>query len=138
MAAAQAKVKASMTTLDDHVFNATGKMSPAMAKEWNEKARAKAEAESSLRMANHGKVHIGGGRYMDQSEVDAIAQERMQPTLDEITRTAAAQRAREEEIALNAQRLKEEQQAEKQRQQEVKAHTRQLDGMFLGANVWTS
>lgn len=98
MAAAQRNVKASMTGIDEQVFNETGKASPAMMEEWEAKARARAKADSEARMLNHGRVNIGGGKYLDQSEVDAIAASKVQPTLDEITEKAEKQRARDEEL----------------------------------------
>ena len=98
LAAAQRNVRASMTAQDERVFSETGKVSPAMMAEWEAKAKAKAEAESSTRMVTHGKVNIGGGRYMDQSEIDAIASTRVQPTLDEVTATAEKRRVRDEEL----------------------------------------
>ncbi|MCJ1377242.1 hypothetical protein MMC17_000334 [Xylographa soralifera] len=112
MAAAQRNVAQRMHGIDEKVFAETGKVSPAMMAEWETKARAKAEADSTARMVNHGKVSIGGGRFMDQSEVDAIAKARVQPTLDEITENAEARRARDEQIRLAAEerkRLAEEQ-----------------------------
>ncbi|KAL9098532.1 MAG: hypothetical protein Q9187_009643, partial [Circinaria calcarea] len=102
LAAAQRNVAARMHGLDEKVFAETGKVSPAMASEWETKARARAEAESSARMANHGKVNIGGGKYMDQSEVEAIAAARVQPTLDEITEKAEVQRAKDEQLRQEA------------------------------------
>ncbi|KAI4286263.1 MAG: hypothetical protein L6R38_000029 [Xanthoria sp. 2 TBL-2021] len=98
MAAAQRNVRASMTGMDERVFNETGKASPAMTEEWEAKAKARAKADSDARMVNHGRVNIGGGKYLDQSEVDAIAAGRVQPTLDEITEKAEKQRARDEEL----------------------------------------
>ncbi|KAL9098326.1 MAG: hypothetical protein Q9163_005995 [Psora crenata] len=98
MAAAQRNVRASMTAQDERVFNETGKVSPAMMAEWEAKAKAKAEADSEARLVNHGMVNIGGGRYLDQSEVDAIAAAKVQPTLDEITEAAERQRARDEQL----------------------------------------
>ncbi|KAL8731358.1 MAG: hypothetical protein Q9166_003450 [cf. Caloplaca sp. 2 TL-2023] len=98
MAAAQRNVRASMTGMDERVFNETGKASPAMTEEWEAKAKAHAKADSDARMVNHGRVNIGGGKYLDQSEVDAIAAGRVQPTLDEITEKAEKQRARDEEL----------------------------------------
>lgn len=98
LAAAQRNVRASMTGMDERVFNETGKASPAMMEEWEAKARARAKADSDARMVNHGRVNIGGGKYLDQSEVDAIAAGRVQPTLDEITAKAEKQRARDEEL----------------------------------------
>ncbi|KAI4236512.1 MAG: hypothetical protein LQ349_002499 [Xanthoria aureola] len=98
MAAAQRNVRASITGMDERVFNETGKASPAMTEEWEAKAKARAKADSDARMVNHGRVNIGGGKYLDQSEVDAIAAGRVQPTLDEITEKAEKQRARDEEL----------------------------------------
>ncbi|KAI4259441.1 MAG: hypothetical protein LQ352_000749 [Teloschistes flavicans] len=98
MAAAQRNVRASMTGIDEQVFNDTGKASPAMMAEWEAKAKARAKADSDARMVNHGRVNIGGGKYLDQSEVDAIAAGKVQPTLDEITAKAEKQRARDEEL----------------------------------------
>ncbi|KAL8807503.1 MAG: hypothetical protein Q9182_000668 [Xanthomendoza sp. 2 TL-2023] len=98
MAAAQRNVRASMTGMDERVFNETGKASPAMTEEWEAKAKARAKADSDVRMVNHGRVNIGGGKYLDQSEVDAIAAGRVQPTLDEIAAKAEKQRARDEEL----------------------------------------
>ncbi|MCJ1308895.1 hypothetical protein MMC25_002550 [Agyrium rufum] len=96
MAAAQRNVSKRMSGMDERIFSDTGKASPAMMAEWEAKARERAEADSSVRMTNFGKIHIGGGKYMDQSELDAIASKRVQPTLDEITEKAEAQRAEEE------------------------------------------
>ncbi|KAL9605070.1 MAG: hypothetical protein Q9219_000004 [cf. Caloplaca sp. 3 TL-2023] len=98
LAAAQRNVRASMTGMDERVYNDTGKASPAMKEEWEAKAKARAKADSDARMVNHGRVNIGGGKYLDQSEVDAIAAGRVQPTLDEITEKAEKQRARDEEL----------------------------------------
>ncbi|KAI4155405.1 MAG: hypothetical protein LQ341_000197 [Variospora aurantia] len=98
MAAAQRNVRASMTGLDERVYNETGKVSPAMMEEWETKAKARAKADSDARMVNHGRVNIGGGKYLDQSEVDAIAASKVQPTLDEITAKADKQRARDDEL----------------------------------------
>ena len=132
LAAAQRNVRASMHGMDEKVFNETGKVSPAMMTEWEAKARAKAEAESSTRMVNHGRVNIGGGRYMDQSEVDAIAATRVQPTLDDITVTAEKQRARDEELRqqqLERERIAaEKEQDQKERDARTKEDWRRFKG----------
>lgn len=96
--AAQRNVRASMHGMDEKVFNDTGKASPAMREEWEKKAKERAKAESEARMVNHGRVNIGGGKYLDQSEIDNIAATRLQPTLDEITEKAEQQRQRDEEL----------------------------------------
>lgn len=126
LAAAERKVQAQMHGMDEKVFNETGKMSPAMIEEWDAKARAKAAADSEARMANHGKVHVGGGRFLDQSEIDAVAAARIQPTLNEINDAAEKQRARDEEIRLDQEGQKRQAQIEKQRAAELKAEEKRV------------
>jgi hypothetical protein len=96
MAAAERKVQAQMQGMDKKIYDQTGKMTPAMVDEWDEKARQRALANSETRMEHHGKVHLGNGKWMDQSEIDAIAQARIQPTLDEITVKTDKRRAEDE------------------------------------------
>ena len=132
MAAAQRNVLARMHGMDEKVFAETGKASPAMMSEWEAKARARAEADSSARMVNHGKVNIGGGKYLDQSEVDAIAAARVQPTLDEITEKAKAHRARDEELRQEEEERKrfaaEKAQNEKERNNKSKEEWKRFKG----------
>ena len=97
LAAAQRNVTQRMSVIDTKVFDDTGKASPAMKSEWEAAAKARAEAESNARMTNYGKVSIGGGKFIEQSELEAIALKKVQPTLDEITEKADAQRALDEE-----------------------------------------
>ncbi|KAJ9663407.1 Eisosome assembly protein [Coniosporium apollinis] len=115
LAAAERRVQAQMHNMDEKVFADTGKVPPAMMEEWEAKARARAAADSEARMVNHGKVHIGGGKFMDQSEIDAIAAARLQPTLNEINEAAEKQRARDEEIRLDQEEKKRQAQREKER-----------------------
>lgn len=103
MAAAQRNVRASMHGIDEKVFAETGKASPAMMDDWEAKANARAKADSDARMINHGRVDIGGGKYLNQSEIDLIATKRVQPTLDDITKKAESQRARDEQLQLEEQ-----------------------------------
>ncbi|CAI6341486.1 unnamed protein product [Periconia digitata] len=124
IAAAERKVQAQMMGIDKKIFDETGKMSPAMMDEWDAKARAKAAAYSEARMENHGRVHIGHGKYMDQSEIDAVAQARIQPTLDEITEKTEKRRAEEEEQRLEEAERKRQAQIEKERADDLKADER--------------
>ncbi|KAF2854617.1 hypothetical protein T440DRAFT_464755 [Plenodomus tracheiphilus IPT5] len=133
MAAAQRKVQAQMQGMDKKIFDETGKMSPGMVDDWDDKAKKRALANSEARMENHGRVHIGNGKWMDQSEIDAIAQARIQPTLDEITektekRLAADEkrRAEEEERRLDLAEKKRRERVEKDRAAELKAEGKQL------------
>jgi hypothetical protein len=119
--AAQRKVQLQMAGIDKKVFDETGKLSPAMMEQWDAKARARASANSEARMEHHGKVHIGHGKFMDQSEIDAIAQARMQPTLDEINEKTEKRLAEEEERRLELAEQRRQEQTEKERAAEIKA-----------------
>ncbi|KAI9768765.1 MAG: hypothetical protein M1835_006821, partial [Candelina submexicana] len=120
LAAAQRNVSARISGMDQKVFADTGKVSPAMMEEWEAKARAKAVADSSTRMVNHGRVNIGGGRFLDQAEIDAVAQAKVQPTLDEISAKAEKQRERDEQIRL-------EQEEKKRIAREIEADEKRRD-----------
>ncbi|KAL9112449.1 MAG: hypothetical protein Q9227_003291 [Pyrenula ochraceoflavens] len=126
LVAAQRNVTASMNTMDKRVFDETGKASPAMMQEWENKARERAQASSEARMKNYGKVHIGGGKYLDQSDVDAVAQSRIQPTLDDINDKAEARRAKEEEQRLEQEEKNRQEQTEKHRAAELKVEQKRL------------
>ncbi|KAF2259189.1 hypothetical protein CC78DRAFT_537297 [Lojkania enalia] len=126
LAAAERKVHAQMQGLDKKIFDETGKMSTAMIEEWDAKARAKAAAASEARMENHGKVHIGHGKFMDQADIDAIAHGRIQPTLDEIAEQTEKRRAEEEERRLEMEEQKRQAQLEKERTAELKAEEKRV------------
>ncbi|KAF2787766.1 hypothetical protein K505DRAFT_411251 [Melanomma pulvis-pyrius CBS 109.77] len=126
IAAAERKVHAQMLGMDKKIFDDTGKMSPAMIEEWDAKARAKAAANSETRMENHGKIHIGHGKYVDQADVDAVAQARIQPTLDEITEKTEKRRAEEEEQRLDLEEKKRQAQAEKERAAGLKSEEKRI------------
>lgn len=131
LAAAQRNVRASMHSMDEEVFQETGKSSPAQREEWASKAKEKAQADSNARMENYGKVHIGGGKYLDQADVDAIAKSRIQPTLDDINEKAEIQRAREAEAKLEQEEEERQANLEKQRTSDVKAEKKRVKGMML-------
>lgn len=95
LAAAHKNVTARMNAMDEKVFSETGKTSPHQRELWERQARERAQRDSDTRMINVGKVHIGGGKYLEQEEIDAIARARLQPTLDEISRKAEEQRAKD-------------------------------------------
>ena len=128
LAAAERKVQAQMQTMDERVFQDTGKVSPAMMEEWEAKARARAAADSETRQKNFGKVNIGGGRYMDQSELNAIAQSRLQPTLNEIHETAEKKRAIDEERRLDEEERRRVTLSEKDKEREIKAEQKRHRG----------
>ncbi|PIA90414.1 hypothetical protein CB0940_11055 [Cercospora beticola] len=127
LAAAEKRVSARMNDMDSQVYRDTGKVSPAMMEAWEAKAREKAEKERQERALNPGKTHIGGGQFMDQKDIEAIAAARLKPTLDEISTSAAARRQRDEELRIEKDQQetarmeqKIERQQEKDRQKAVK------------------
>ena len=126
--AAHRNVTKQMNTMDAKVFEQTGKASPQQRELWERQARERAQRDSDARMVNVGKVHIGGGKYLDQEEVDAIARARLQPTLDEISDKAEKQRAADEEARLDAELKKREADNERMRQQEVKNEMKATQG----------
>ncbi|RMZ92680.1 hypothetical protein DV736_g112, partial [Chaetothyriales sp. CBS 134916] len=117
---AHRNVTAKLNKMDKKVFADTGKASPQQRELWERQARERAQRESDERMTNVGRVHVGGGKYLDQSEIDTIARMRLQPTLDDITEKAEQQRARDEETRLDQERQKREAMSEKMRQAEIK------------------
>lgn len=125
---AHRNVDARIRKMDDKVFQDTGKASPAQMEQWEKSAREKAQKDSDERMQHAGKVHIGGGKYLDQSELDAIAKARLQPTLDEITEKAERMRAKDEAERQERERLAAEAQAEKARQAETAAALKKMKG----------
>jgi len=69
-------------------------------------------------MENYGKVNIGGGKFINQSEVNLVAQRNVQPVLDEINEKAEVERER-----VAAAKLEQENQAKKSA--ELKARERE-------------
>jgi hypothetical protein len=128
MAAAQRNVTARLKGMDEKAFKETGKVQPSMLNEWEVKAHAAAQKSSEGRMENYGKVNIGGGRFIDQSEIDAVAARNVQPVLDEINLKAEQQRARDAELVLEQQSQKHEAELKKSREKEVKEINRKLKG----------
>lgn len=126
LAAAERNVHKSMNNMDERVFQSTGKVSQAKMDEWAAKAREKAQRDAELRGQNHGKTHIGGGKFMDQAAIEAIAQSRLQPTLDAINDTAEKKRARDEEIRLDKEEQERQKRNEKQKHKEEKDEQKQI------------
>lgn len=85
---------------------------------YTEAALKVAEGNSKKRLENHGKINMGGGMFMTQSEVEAIAQRNVNPVLEQISEKALKQREEDEE-----RRAAEE--AEKERKRKADLEERQ-------------
>lgn len=118
IATAQRNVTKSLHGMDEKVFADTGKVAPSLMSDWEVKAHAAAQAKSDTRMENYGKVHIGGGKFINQSAVDLVASRNVQPVLDEINEKADLERIRQAE-------LRADQENERRKVAEKKAHEKE-------------
>lgn len=130
LAAAEQRVHQRMHDMDAKVFMDTGKPSPAMMEEWETKAREKAERDREMRQQNPGKTHIGGGKFMDDSAIEAIAAARLKPTLDEIDATATKRRERDVSMERRRDEAHTREMDEKMQGEQQKAEFRRIRGMF--------
>jgi Eisosome protein 1 len=128
LAAAQRNVNASMAGIDDRNAIKRGEVPPSVLDGWVAKAQAIAEADSKTRMANHGKIHIGSGVYVDQEDVNARAARNVQPVLDEIDNKAEAERARQEELRLDTAEKARLATMAKQNDAEIKSEQKRIKG----------
>ncbi|KAM0140849.1 hypothetical protein ACHAP3_002531 [Botrytis cinerea] len=125
-AAAKRNVNKDIHEMDKQVFKNTGKVAPSLLTEWELKAHEAAQAQSKARMENFGKVDIGGGKFVDQSVIDAAAAKIIQPQLEEINTKAEAKRFREAELKLEEDTRKRKSQEIKMREKEEKEITKKL------------
>lgn len=135
MAAAEKRVHARMHDMDEKVFQETGKPSQSMMDEWEAKAKERAEKERAEKAAHPGKTHIGGGKYMDQSEIEAIAAARLKPTLDELNDTAEKKRARDEQLRIEQDRRETARMQEKMDNEHSKAEFKRIRGECIAKFV---
>lgn len=128
LAAAQRNVQAQMKGMDDKISARTGMVPPSTSTNWEAKAQSAAQSRSENRMTHHGKIDIGGGKYMTQEEINAIAAQKVQPTLDEINVRAETELARQAELKLDAEAKKEAHEREKAREKEIADIEKKLKG----------
>jgi hypothetical protein len=112
--------------MDERVFADTGKVSPSLLSEWEVKAHAAAQAKSDTRMENHGKVHIGGGKFINQSAIDVVAKRNVQPVLDEINEKAEVERERQAALKLEQETQARKAAEKKSRERESKEINKKL------------
>jgi hypothetical protein len=126
IAIAQRNVRQSLHGMDEKLFQDTGRIAPSLLDDWEIKAQNAAQAKSDDRMQNHGKVNIGGGKFINQSEIDLVARNNVQPTLDEISEKAAIERARQDQIKHDQEIAKKEAEDKKARERETKEINKKL------------
>lgn len=119
LAVAHKNVQARLKGIDDKIAEETGMMPAATKSNWESKAHAHAILHSESQLSNHGKIDLGAGQFMEQSDIDAIAARRVQPVLDEINERAEKEQARLIELKLEQERQREEKELERRREQEI-------------------
>lgn len=128
MEIARKNVNARIHDMDEEVYAHTGKPSPNMQREWEEQAMQRTRQENEVRSTEFGRVSVGGQKYMDQAEVEAIARSRIQPTLDEISNRVEEQRAREVEEELEQERTQRREEIEREREADIEAEEKKQKG----------
>ncbi|KAE8376821.1 hypothetical protein BDV26DRAFT_305347 [Aspergillus bertholletiae] len=103
MEAAKRNVDAVLQDMEMRVYADTGRAPAARQKEWEAAALAHAQKdmqESELQYKGE-KVNLGAQKFIDMSDVEALARSRLQPTFDEITDRAETERAKDLERRLD-------------------------------------
>lgn len=129
MEAARKNVNAAIQNMEQRVYTDTGRVPASTQREWEEVAEERARQEQQEVEAQYPeRVNIGAERYIDMADVEALARSRVQPTLDEINDYAEKQKAKETEERLDEERRKRLQSLERQREADLKAEGKRLNG----------
>lgn len=128
LAAAQRNVKARLQGMDEKVYKDTGKRNSTMLSDFEHKAQQAAQSRSDNRNENKGKIDIGGGKFMTQDEINAIAAKRLQPVLDDINEKAETERERLATLKMEEEARREEAEKQKARDREDKELNKKLKG----------
>lgn len=124
LAAAQRNVKARLQGMDEKASLQTGKRNSTRLTDFELKAQQAAQARHETRGETKGKINIGGGKFMDADEINAIAAKKMQPLLDDINEKAETERARLEALKQAEDARKEELERQKARERQEKDEIR--------------
>ncbi|KAL7928615.1 hypothetical protein V8C35DRAFT_317775 [Trichoderma chlorosporum] len=120
LTAARRNVKASLQGMDEKVYFETGKVNSTILGDWQTRAQQAAQLRHDTRTEGDGRVDIGGGKFMDADEIDAIAARRVRPVLDDIHEKAEAERERLASARMEEEASKAEVEREKARERELK------------------
>ncbi|KAK4171955.1 hypothetical protein QBC36DRAFT_338908 [Triangularia setosa] len=121
LAAAQRNVRAQLHDMDERVLAEKGGIPLKSMGDWERKALVAAQTRFDENNTSYhaGKIDLGGGKFMDKSEVDAIAARKVQPLLDEINERAEREKVRLEEERLEEERRREEAEKNRLREKEI-------------------
>ncbi|KAF7597435.1 hypothetical protein BBP40_003682 [Aspergillus hancockii] len=124
MEAAKKNVHAVLQDMEMRVCAETGRAPPEVQKGWEEAALARAQKdmqEIGLQYAPGEKVNLGAQKFVDMSDVEALARSRLQPTFDEITDRAETERAKELERRLDEEERQRREAVARQREADLLA-----------------
>ncbi|ODA77383.1 hypothetical protein RJ55_07011 [Drechmeria coniospora] len=130
LATAQRNVKARLQDMDKDVYHETARARPTSAGEWERKVQQAAQLRHNTGGEKKGQVDVGGGKYVSQEEVDAIATKRVQPVLDDINAKAEAELARQAVLKFDKEEKREDAEKRKYRDREIREverKTKELD-----------
>lgn len=123
LAAARRNVQSQLHDIDESIYDRTGMVPPSKLTEWKTKAETLAQIKVASEMPPSGKRDVGGGMFVTQEEIDAVAARNVQPLLEEINERAEKEQER--------QRLLKEEQALKEIETEKKkAHDREVKEIY--------
>ena len=128
LAIAQRNVKSQLHGMDEKVYLDTGKVNPSLISDWEARAQQTAQTRHETRDEHKAKLDLGGGMFMDQEKVDAIAAKRMQPILDDIYEKAEKERERVAAQKMEEEDEKADLEREKQHERELKAIRKRVMG----------
>lgn len=127
LAAAQRNVKAQLHDMDEKLQTENGRIPQITMGDWERKAHIAAQTRfDSSHHEKLNKVDLGGGMFMDRSEVDAIAARNVQPLLNEINEKAEREKERREAERIEEERRKEEAERDRLREKEIQDIHKQL------------
>ncbi|KAL5615489.1 hypothetical protein BROUX41_005534 [Berkeleyomyces rouxiae] len=124
LAAARRNVEHKLAEIDEETMNATGRLMPRRTAAWDAKAQKaavrrsaeRAEAENGIAgTASSGQYNVGGGLMVDKADVEARANENLEPLFTDIKESAVAEHERKEQQRLEEEAKKKENTADKAR-----------------------
>ncbi|KAK4193001.1 hypothetical protein QBC35DRAFT_511444 [Podospora australis] len=127
LAAAQRNVKAQLHDMDERLQAENGGIPQSAMGDWDRKAQVAAQTRfDSMNYERQNKIDLGGGKFMDRSEIDAIAAKKVQPLLDEINERAEREKERKEMERLEEERRRGEAERDRLREKEIQDIHKQL------------
>lgn len=135
LATAQRNVQARLKTMDEKIQEEAGWVAPPR-DDWEWKARAAAQARfEASRLEEERKVDIGGGKIMDREAIQAIAEKRVQPLLDEINEKAERERERRAQLKAEEDKRKEDVERDRLREKEIQEIHKKIKGKYHHCSI---